>query len=117
MEDYDRKLDDLFRDYRAACPDVDAGPDFMPKLWQKIEVRHSFWFFFQRFCRIAAPACAAIGLLLVALNVTSTTEYPVASTYADALAADHTAERTDYAEAIRSNMDRDYDSTTVPETR
>ena len=117
MEDYDRKLDDLFREYRAACPDVDAGADFMPKLWQKIEARHSFWFVFQRCGKIAATACAAICLLLLALNVGFAPDYPAASTYADALAADHTAERTDYAEAIRGNTDRDYSPSAIPETR
>jgi len=35
----DNQLDRLLASYRQACPDVDAGPEFMPKLWQRIESR------------------------------------------------------------------------------
>jgi hypothetical protein len=30
------KLDALWAEYREANPDPDSGPEFMPKLWQKI---------------------------------------------------------------------------------
>jgi len=37
----------LFRAYRETLPDFDGGPEFMPKLWHKIEsqrkVTYSFW--------------------------------------------------------------------------
>lgn len=99
----DQKLDDLFRRYRAACPDVPAGPNFMPGLWQKIDARHSFGFVFQNLARTAAAAAAALCLLLVLLNLLSLPSARLSPpTYADALAAEHTVEKTYYTEAIWS---------------
>jgi hypothetical protein len=99
----DSRLDNLFQTYRAACPEVEAGANFMPNLWQKIEARHNFWFIFQRFARTAMTACAALCLLLLALNLFSVPQsHLLAPSYADALMADHTAEKTYYTEAIRN---------------
>ena len=104
MVDDDSRLDALFQRYRAACSDVEPSPNFMPRLWMKIEARHSFWFVFHRMARTAMTACAALCLLLVVLNVYSASQALVlAPTYTDALMADHTAESTDYTEAIRSS--------------
>jgi anti-sigma-K factor RskA len=97
------KLDNLFRSYRSACPDVEPGADFMPSLWQRIEARQGFWSVFQGFARSAMTACAALALILLALNyVTAPTQTaaPIPS-YTDALMADHSAEKTYYAETIR----------------
>jgi len=38
----DPELDGLFVRYREAVPDPEAGPEFMPKLWQAIEARRNF---------------------------------------------------------------------------
>ncbi len=103
MTNDDFQLDELFRQYRAACPDVEPSAGFMPNLWQKIEARHSFWFVFQRLARTATTACAAVCLVLLVLNFVSARDaYLMAPTYVDALMADHTAEKTYYTEAIRS---------------
>ncbi|HEY7211897.1 MAG TPA: hypothetical protein VH477_16615 [Bryobacteraceae bacterium] len=100
----ERGLDDLFERYRAACPEVEPGPNFMPSLWQKIEARQSFWSVFGRFGKRLTTASAALCLLLLALNLFfSPGALNVIPTYADALMADHSAESTDYGEAIRSN--------------
>jgi len=102
MIDDEHGLDNLFREYRASCPDFDADVNFMPHLWEKIDARRSFWALFQRFARTGTAASLALFLILVLLNATSEMRRPpVAPTYADALAADHTAESTYYAEAIR----------------
>jgi len=38
----DQKLDQLFANYRAALPDEDTfGPNFMPRLWNRIEAQRS----------------------------------------------------------------------------
>ncbi len=87
-------LNNLFQSYRAACPDVEASANFMPGLWQKIEARVGFWAIFQGFARTAMTACAALALLLLALNFALTPQ------------ADHTAEKTFYAETIRLNSDQ-----------
>ncbi len=75
----------------------------MPSLWQKIEARQSFWAVFQRFGKTITTASAAVCLLLLVLNlISSPAAYNPAATYADALMAEHTAEKTYYAEAIRN---------------
>ena len=92
-------LDELFRRYRNACPDVDASANFMPLLWQKIEARHSFWSVFQNLARAGMAGCAALALLLLALNFAGT--QPLAHpSYTDALVADHNVEKTYYAESV-----------------
>jgi hypothetical protein len=104
MVDDDSRLDALFQRYRVACPDVEPSANFMPRMWMKIEARRSFWFVFERLARTAMTACAALCLLLVALNVYSASQAVLsAPSYTDALMAEHTAEQTDYTEAIRSS--------------
>jgi len=97
----ERGLDELFDRYRLACPDVEAGPNFMPTLWQKIEARHSFWFTFVRFGRGALTASAALCLLLLVLNLSTTPQ--VMASYTDAILAESSAEQTYYTEAIHTN--------------
>jgi hypothetical protein len=99
----DSRLDNLFQTYRASCPEVEASANFMPNLWQKIEARYNFWFIFQRFARPAMTGCAALCLLLLALNLFSVPQHLLAPSYADALMADHTAEKTYYTEALRNS--------------
>ena len=104
MIDDDSRLDALFQRYRMACPDVDPGPNFMPRVWMKIEARHSFWFVFRRLAQGAMTACAALCLLLVLLNVYSASQaLSFLPSYTDVLMAEHTAEQTDFTEAIRSS--------------
>ena len=104
MVDDDSRLDALFQRYRVACPDVDPGPNFMPRVWMKIEARRSFWFVFQKLAQTAMTACAALCLLLVALNMYSASQaLAFLPSYTDVLMSEHTAEQTDFTEAIRSS--------------
>jgi hypothetical protein len=101
MTNDERELDDLFQKYRSACPDIEASADFMPKIWERIENRRSFWFAFQGLARMATTASTALCLLLLILNFLTGSQNRL-PTYADALAADNsTPEQTYYAEAIR----------------
>jgi hypothetical protein len=103
MIDEDARLDHWLETYRAACPDVEPGANFMPALWQAIEARRSFWFVFQREARALVTACAAVFVVLLFLNLFSGSQaLPMPPSYADALMADHGAEQTYYTEAIRS---------------
>lgn len=92
------ELDTLFQAYRSSCPDIEASPDFMPRLWAKIESTRSFPFIFQRFARILVTASAAACLLLAALNFaphhTAERGQAAYANYTDALAADTVVERT-----------------------
>jgi len=106
MTNDDRELDDLFQQYRASCPEVEGSAGFMPKVWEKIENRRSFWFAFQGLARTAMTASTALCLLLLILNFIAAPQSHL-PTYADALAADHGAEQTYYAEAIRSAAEGD----------
>jgi hypothetical protein len=102
----DLQLNEFFRTYREACPDVEPSTNFMPNLWQRIDARQNFWFVFQRFARTASAACGALCLLLLALNLYTSRQF-IASSYTDALMAEHTAEKTYYTEAIHSAPNSD----------
>ena len=102
MNNDDVQIEALFRGYRASCSDVEPGPNFMPALWQKIENRRSFSFAFARFGRTVMAFSAVLCLFLALLNFTQRdAAAPAIPFYTDALAADHTAEKTYYTEAIR----------------
>jgi hypothetical protein len=103
MIDEDSGLNALLETYRNACPEIEPSAQFMPAVWQGIEARRSFWFVFQREARAVMTASAALFVVLLVLNLFSGSQsHLAASTYADALLADHTAEKTYYTEAIRS---------------
>ena len=103
MIDEDSGLNTLLEKYRYACPDVEPSANFMPAIWQGIAARRSFWFVFQREARAVMTASAALFVVLLVLNFFSGSQnHLAASTYADALMDDHTAEKTYYTEAIRS---------------
>lgn len=60
----ERRLDELFRAYREACPDVDAGADFMPSLWAKIEARQVSTNWFGRVAKALVMAGLAASVIL-----------------------------------------------------
>jgi len=105
MTEADRQLDELFERYRAACPEVEPSANFMPAIWSRIERRGSFPLVFERLTRIFVAGAAAACLLLTALTALParrSAPAAVPATYADALYADSSAERTYYTEAVRS---------------
>jgi len=60
----ERRLDELFRAYREACPDVDAGVNFMPGLWAKIEARQVSTNWFGRAAKALVMAGLAASVIL-----------------------------------------------------
>jgi hypothetical protein len=102
------RLDRLFAEYRNACeaPELSAG--FMPALWQKIEARQSTSWVFRKISGwfVAASAAATAVLALALLSTPSAGNY--ASTYVEALAADHIAEYTLYTEPVHAEKIADY---------
>jgi hypothetical protein len=70
--DRDRRLDELFRAYREACPDVEASVNFTPDLWAKIEARQVSTNWFGRMAKALVMAGLAasvlLGLLVSSLN-------------------------------------------------
>lgn len=88
MED---QLGALFAEYREACPDREGGPDFMPRLWRKIEARRQeTTSIFRRLAQICVGAAVVLTLLGAALMPTSpANEVFYQGSYVDILAADH----------------------------
>ena len=101
MTDNDRRLDQLFAQYRAACPDPEPTADFMPRLWARIEGPPSFGLVFRRLGRLLLTGAGATCLLFVGLNMMPRPVVPITrtgyATYTDALSADNTLERTYYS--------------------
>ena len=66
------ELDQLFADYRGAFPDVDAGPEFMPSLWKRIEAKRGFDRRFRLWTHgmltAALFGCLAMGAFLFTQN-------------------------------------------------
>jgi len=60
----DEKLDALFRAYRDACPDPEAGANFMPKLWARIDSRQTYLFSFRRMANAFVTAAVALSIAL-----------------------------------------------------
>jgi hypothetical protein len=98
MNRMDDKLDALWSEYRAAVPDPDAGPNFMPNLWQKIEARRSetATSIFRRMAQICVMATLAVALLLsiVLVPAQQTIEPFYTGSYVDILAAEHANDYT-----------------------
>jgi len=104
------RLDRLFAEYRDACdaPDLSAG--FMPALWQKIEARQSASWVFRKISGwfVAASAAATAVLALALLSTPPIPAGGYATTYVEALAADHLTEYTLYTEPVHAEKVADY---------
>jgi hypothetical protein len=81
-------LNALFRAYREACIAPEPSVNFMPQLWQKIETRQTFSFFFGRVARgfVTAAIAASLGM---AVYLASPSPSLYNNTYVDVLAASH----------------------------
>jgi hypothetical protein len=86
------KLDALWAQYRAACPDPDASAGFMPGLWQRIEARRgsSTATVLRRLAQVCVGATLALSILMGVVLIPHFQTAPVyGSTYVDVLAAEH----------------------------
>jgi hypothetical protein len=68
---YEGELDALFASYREACGEPEAGADFMPRLWARIDQRRrgQDLFAWRRCARAFLGLAAALCLLLIVLQV------------------------------------------------
>jgi hypothetical protein len=83
-------LDRLFRAYREACPDPEAGVNFMPQLWAKIEARENSSHVFGRMARTLVTAALAASVILgLLLSTAAQSGANFNGTYVEALMADH----------------------------
>jgi hypothetical protein len=104
MDEKGNTLDSLFVAYREACPAPEAGADFMPRLWQKIEARRvETTSVFKRFAQ-ACVAATAVLVIVTAMLMPSSQDSEVfySSTYSDVLVADHADQA--YVQALPADL-------------
>lgn len=84
------QLDALFRAYRAACPDPEAGPNFMPGIWARIEARENSATIFSRMAKALVTFAVATSVLLGLMVSMRQSDFmlPADATYLEALTAD-----------------------------
>ena len=86
--DAEMRLDALFRSYRDACPVPEAGANFMPDLWAKIERRRSSSMF-NRTARFLVTAAVAVTVLFSIMLTIDKASGPVTpGVYMEALVTD-----------------------------
>ena len=91
MEPMDAKLDRLLVAYKQAVPDPEVSPQFMPKLWQKIDARRNESLsIFRRLAEVCVMATLALALLMSVLLPQA--EPGVAGNYVDALKDEQASE-------------------------
>lgn len=100
-ERLNRELDALFVAYRAACPDPEPSPNFMPRVWKQIEARRSVTRSYWRWTQAFITAAAAISMLLGLLSayLPSQSEF-YNKTYVEALAEDTTVDVSPSLEVV-----------------
>jgi len=100
MDPIDDRLEGLWAEYRGACPDSDPAPDFMPRLWQRIEKRRSdSASVFRRLAQACAATALALALVIGAVLIPHVQmDAFFAGTYADELAAQNV--NTDYTDFL-----------------
>src|SRR5215831_15433802 len=95
---HEERLNALFRAYGNACVTPEPGPNFMPQLWQRIESRQTFSFFFGRVARgfvtAGVAATLAMGIYLTIPRASSS----YSSTYVEVLVASHNTDNPDLIE-------------------
>jgi hypothetical protein len=60
---HEQKLDEIFDEYRQACPDFDPSRNFMPDLWRKIEARRKSDLWVWRWLNAAAATAALLTVI------------------------------------------------------
>jgi hypothetical protein len=63
-DEMDKRLSQLFAEYREACPDPEPGAAFTPRLWERIEARQGLMHSFRRLARTIITAAAAASVLM-----------------------------------------------------
>jgi hypothetical protein len=94
-------LDQLFKRYSQACPDVEPGANFMPAIWQRIDAKRGFSFKLAAYARVlamsAASLCLAAGLFEI--SAYGPAQQLASRTFVDVLDDDDDAEAIIYGMA------------------
>jgi hypothetical protein len=90
----DANLDALFQAYRDACEAPEPSSNFMPMLWQRIEARQRYSFFFGRLAQGIVTAAVALCLAMAAyLSIPHRTPAFYTESYVEALAGGSTVDQ------------------------
>ena len=83
----DQQLDALFRAYHDACAAPEAGANFMPNLWARIESRQRFTFSFRRVANALTTVAVALSLVLgIYMAIPRSNSIDYTQTYVEVLA-------------------------------
>jgi len=84
------QLDEMFRAYREACPEPEAGVNFMPELWARIEAREVSTNWFGRVAKaLVTVALAATVILGIMMSRANDSNASFNGSYLEAVTADH----------------------------
>lgn len=103
----DDQLDQLLRAYREACSAPAPRPDFMPRLWQRIEARQTFVFSFRRMAGALVTAAMAASIVLgvyMALPHGAPANSTYYSSYVEALADANAIDTPDIVAPVRLDL-------------
>jgi len=96
------RLDQLFRRYREACPDVEPSVGFMPAMWNAIEARRGWTYRLRTYTRGVVAAAATVCMAFVLFDMSSLADRPSIynETYVEALNDELAAETLAFADIV-----------------
>lgn len=103
----DQRLDSLFRAYRNACPEVEASPNFMPSLWQRIEARQTVTFSFRRMASAFVTAALALSVALGVYMSMPRNNPNAPQSYIEALAEANSLDTPDIVGPVNLDLSND----------
>lgn len=85
------RLNELFVAYRDACVSPQAGANFMPGVWARVEARERSGNLMRRMARALVTVSVAASVVIGLLVTFQEANAPLNGTYMEAVAADHVA--------------------------
>lgn len=106
-DNLEQQFDQLMERYRAASPDPEASPNFMPTLWQKIDARQNYLLEWKRWTQGFLAGAVAASLLFIVLQVLPKSEPSFyTATYLETLAEDQAPEKIVYQDVAAEENSR-----------
>lgn len=95
-------LGPLFERYRAACPEIEGGTDFLPRLWEKIETRRTWVWQLRIYTRslVTVAATLCLALLLFEMSPLANTNPLYLKSYTEALDEESAPETLTYLDIV-----------------
>jgi hypothetical protein len=85
----DQRLNELFLAYREACVEPEAGVNFMPGLWARVEARERSGNILGRMAKAVVTAALAASVVIGLVVTFEESNRPLNGTYIEAVTADH----------------------------